>query len=423
MTRRTISDISLAGKTVLMRVDFNVPIRDGRVRNHRRMMAALPSIRHVLDQGAKLILMSHLGRPKGDGFEIGFSMQPVADHLSKILKTPVGLGPKTVVGPDLDRAVGKMQANDIVMLENLRFHPGETMADKAKENPDGKLTVAQQTVLDKFAAAIARVGNAYVNDAFGTSHREHASMYAVARSIQEKGGPAVAGFLVEKEIRYLHDAIAAPKRPLVAILGGAKVADKTKLIANLLPKVDHLLIGGAMAYTLLKAKGVEVGISRVEEEEISEMAQILEMAGEKIILPTDHIAAYSFDPVTKVAGDPVAVPGENIPRALLGLDIGPQTVCAYSAVISSAKTIIWNGPMGVFEVMVYSGGTRSLAGAIARATDGGAVSVIGGGDSAAAIEETALANRVTHVSTGGGASMQFLEGSPMPGIDALDQTS
>jgi phosphoglycerate kinase len=416
MPTRTIADIEVAGKTVLMRVDFNVPLEGGRVANDRRIAQALPSIRHALEHGCRLVLMTHLGRPAEKGFEPEFSVKPAADRLAELLGRPVLLGPPEVAGPAAEAMVAAMKPGDVLLLENVRFDPGETVADKAKKNPDRKLTPEQQAKLDGFVARLARLGDAYVNDAFGTCHRKHASMYGVAKAIQAKGGPAVAGFLVQKEIRYLHEAVAAPKRPFIAILGGAKVSDKIKLISNLLSQVDRILIGGAMAYTLLKARGAEVGKSLVEADQVEEMKALLARAPDKILLPVDHVATDDFK-----AGKPVAVAGRDLPEGLMGMDIGPKTVLLFGAEIAQAGTIVWNGPMGVFERPDYAAGTRSVAEAVAGATWRGAVSVIGGGDSAAAVEDLGLADRMTHISTGGGASIEFLEGKPMPPIEVLDK--
>ena len=416
MAKKTLADIDVSGKTVLMRVDFNVPVEAGRVTDDNRIVQALESIRHVLAAGGRLVLMSHLGRPKGKGFEEQFSLKPVAERLGEHLGKAVALGPPEVVGADTQRLAAGLGAGEVLLLENLRFHPGETMPDAAKKNPDGKLTAEQQATLDEFVAALASLGEAYVNDAFGTCHRKHASMYGLARAIQAKGGPAVAGFLVEKEIKYLHEALASPARPFVAILGGAKVSDKISLISTLLEKVDRLLIGGAMAYTLLAAKGVAVGKSRLEADRIEEMKPLLARAGEKILLPVDHVATDDFE-----AGQPVGVDDVDIPEGLMGMDIGPKTVAAFGEVIASAKTIVWNGPMGVFEKAAYAAGTKAVAEAVAQATSAGAVSVIGGGDSAAAVEQAGLKDKMTHVSTGGGASLAYLEGKPMPAIEVLDE--
>ncbi|MCJ7543928.1 MAG: phosphoglycerate kinase [Phycisphaerae bacterium] len=420
MATKTVADIHVAGKTVLMRVDFNVPIKDGKVTNDRRIVQALPTIQAVLKQGAKLVLMSHLGRPEGKGFEKDFSIRPAAERLAKLLGQPVKVGPAEVVGPAAQRLVAGMKAGDVVMLENVRFAAGETMADAAKKNPDKRLTPQQQKTLDDFVAGLAELGEVYVNDAFGTCHRKHASMYGLPQAIRAKGGPAVAGFLVEKEIQYLHEAVANPRRPFLAILGGAKVSDKIKLISNLLGKVDRILIGGAMAYTLLKSQGVAVGKSRLEADQVEEMKKLLASAGNKILLPCDHVATDRFDAEKMQAGEPVAVADVNIPENLLGMDIGPKTVRAFGAEIAKAKTIVWNGPVGVFERDEYAGGTQAIAQAVAQATDSGAISVIGGGDSAAAVEQLHLEDRMTHISTGGGASLEYLEGRPMPPLEVLD---
>ncbi len=415
MATKTLADLNVNGKTVLMRVDFNVPLKDGKITNDRRIVMALPSIRSVLEQGAKLVLMSHLGRPKGNGFEPEFSIRPAAERLAELLGRSVQVGPQFVVGPEAESIVAALQPGDVMLLENVRFAKGETIADKAKKNPDKKLTPEQQQVLDEFVAGLARLGDVYVNDAFGTCHRKHASMYGVAKAIQAKGGPAVAGYLVEKEIRYLHEAVAEPKRPFVAILGGAKVSDKIKLIAKLLDQVDRILIGGAMAYTLLKAKGSAIGSSLCEADQVDEMKTLLAKAGDKILLPIDHVATDDF-----AAGKPMLVAGVDIPDGLMGMDIGPATIAAFSAQVAVAGTVVWNGPMGVFEKPEFAAGTRSIAEALAAATAGGAVSVIGGGDSAAAVEQMGLDDKMTHISTGGGASLEYLEGKPMPPIDILD---
>ena len=416
MTTKTVADIEVAGKRVFVRVDFNVPLDAGRIADDKRIVAALPTIQRLLEGGAVVVLASHLGRPKGKGFEAELSLKPVAERLGELLGRPVKLGPAEVVGPETEKLVAGMAPGDVALLENLRFHGGETMPDKAKKSPDGKLTAEQEKAHADFVAALAALADVYVNDAFGTCHRKHASMYGVARAIQAAGGPAVAGFLVEKEIRYRHEALAEPARPFVAILGGVKVSDKIKLIASLLEKVDRIIIGGAMAYTLLKARGVAVGKSLVEDDQLAEMKALLDRPGEKIMLPRDHVATDDFD-----SGGPQAVGDEDIPDALMGMDIGPGTAEAFGAVIAAAGTVVWNGPMGVFEKDAYAAGTRAVAEAVAKATDGGAVSVIGGGDSAAAVEQMGLEERMTHVSTGGGASLTYLEGKPMPPIEVLDQ--
>ena len=416
MATKTVADLDVAGKTVFMRVDFNVPLKDGRITNDSRIVAALPSIRAVLDGGGKLVLASHLGRPKGNGFEAELSLGAAAERLGELLGKSVTLGPPEVVGPEAEKLAAALKAGEVLLLENVRFCAGETMPDKAKKNPDKKLSAPQEQTLAAFAAALGALGDAYVNDAFGTCHRKHASMYGAAEAIRAKGGPVVAGFLVEKEIRYLHEAVAEAKRPFLAILGGAKVSDKIQLISSLLEKVDRILIGGAMAYTLLKARGVSVGKSLVEEDQVQAMGALLERAGEKILLPCDHVGATEFG-----SDAAVAVEGVDIPDGLMGMDIGPKTIQVFCAAAAAAKTVIWNGPMGVFEREPYAGGTRAVAEAVAAATDAGAISVIGGGDSATAVEQMKLGDRMTHVSTGGGASLTYLEGKPMPPIEVLDR--
>ncbi len=421
MPTKTIEDIDVGGKTVLMRVDFNVPIKDGKVTNDKRIVGALPSIEKVLEGRGRLVLMSHCGRPSGKGFEAEYSNKPAAERLSQLLGRPVKLGSGEVGGPEDAAAVGSLRPGEILLLENVRFNAGEDLIDKAKKNPDKKPTPEQEARIKDFTEKLARLGEIYVNDAFGTCHRKHVSMYGVAKAIQAKGGPAVAGYLVEKEIRYLSEAVASPRRPFVAILGGAKVSDKIKLISNLLAKVDRILIGGAMAYTLLKAKGAKVGASRVEEGQVDEMKKLLAAAGDKIMLPQDHVCTDAFDFKAMTGGKPTVVEGVDIPDSLMGMDIGPKTIRAFGTVIASAGTIVWNGPMGVFEAKDYAAGTKAIAQALAEATGKGAVSVIGGGDSATAVEEMGLDKRMTHVSTGGGASLEYLEGKAMPPIEVLDK--
>ncbi len=401
MATKTIADINVAGKKVFMRVDFNVPLSNGKITDDKRIVAALPSIKKVIEGEGKLVLASHLGRPKGQA-NMEFSLKPVADRLSELLGKQIKLGPTDVAGDEAKQLADELGSGDVVLLENVRFDKREDSKDEAE--------------VMELARALSAMADVYVNDAFGTCHRKHASMWGVPQVIKEKGGDAVAGCLVEKEIRYLHEAVAQPAQPFVAILGGAKVSDKIKLISSLLDKVDRILIGGAMAYTLLKARGVEVGKSLVEEDQVEEMKALLEKAGDKIMLPCDHVATDDF-----AAGVPTNVKDVNIPADLMGMDIGPKSVEQFSSQIASAGTVVWNGPMGVFEKEQYATGTKAVAEAVAKATDGGAVSVIGGGDSAAAVELMKLGDRMTHVSTGGGASLTYLEGKPMPPIEILDQ--
>jgi phosphoglycerate kinase len=404
MAAKSIADFSesdIAGKTVLMRVDFNVPLDGGVVTDDTRITAALPSIRKIIELGGKLVLMSHLGRPKGR-VKPEFSLKPAVDKLAEHLGRRVKLGPTNVAGPEAKKLAAELQNGEVLVLENVRY-------DKREDSKDEADVLA-------FGAELAELGDVYVNDAFGTCHRKHASMYGCPKAVQAAGGPAVAGYLVEKEIKYLHEAVADPKRPFVAILGGAKVSDKIKLISSLLGKVDTILIGGAMAYTLLKARGVAVGKSLVEADQVDAMKDLLAKAEGKIILPCDHVGTDDF-----AAGQPSAVDGADIPEGLMGMDIGPKTIEEFSEIILAAGTVVWNGPMGVFERPDYAAGTRAVAEAVAKATGHGAVSVIGGGDSAAAVEQMGLAERMTHVSTGGGASLTYLEGKPMPPIEVLDQ--
>ena len=421
MATKTIDDIDVRGKTVLMRVDFNVPIKEGKVANDKRIVAAMPSIQKLLGAGCKLVLMSHCGRPSGKGYEAEFSNRPASDRLSRLLGRSVRLGDPDVGGEADLTAARALKAGEVLLLENVRFNAGEDLIDKAKKNPDKKPSPAQEAVINDFILKLARLGEVYVNDAFGTCHRKHVSMFGVAKAIQAQGGPAVAGYLVEKEVRYLSEALANPKRPFVAILGGAKVSDKIKLISSLLPRVDRILIGGAMAYTFLKARGIRIGSSRVEEDQLEEMKRLLSTAGDKIILPADHVATDVFDFKLMTGGKPTVTLDATIPPGLMGLDIGPKTIEVYKSVIQGAGTVVWNGPMGVFEADDYAAGTRAIAEALAAATDRGAVTVIGGGDSAAAVEELGLEKRMTHVSTGGGASLEYLEGRPMPPIEVLDK--
>ncbi len=383
--KQTIEQIDVAGKRVLMRVDFNVPILDGNITDDRRIQMALPSIKSVLGRGGKLTLMSHLGRPLGNGFEEEFSLAQVAKRLGELLA-------KEVVCSDEDTT------SDIVLVENLRFNKGEKSDDEL------------------FANMLAAKGDIYCNDAFGTAHRNHASMVAVPKAME--GKPRVAGLLLAKELQYLDHAITNAKKPFVAVLGGAKVSDKMGAIQNLLGKVDTIIIGGAMAYTFLVAEGKSVGDSLVERGRIEDAKSIIDAAAEsptELLFPNDHVCAQEL-----AEGASVQVSLENIPDGLMGLDIGPKTVEKYTSILQKAKTIIWNGPMGVFEMEPFDVGTRQIAEAIAFATRGGATSIVGGGDSAAAISAFGLDDKMTHISTGGGASLQILEGKQFQSVAMLD---
>ena len=394
MAKKTISDLNVDGKRVLMRVDFNVPLNGSTITDDRRVAQALPTIKSVIDRGGKLILMSHLGRPKG-GPESKYSLQPVAYHLAKLLGKPVKFV-GDCIGVEAESAVGAMKNGDVVLLENLRFHKEEEKNDSS------------------FAKQLAKHGDIYINDAFGTAHREHASTFGVPQALQ--GKPRSVGFLIEKELKFLGDAVSAPKRPFVAILGGAKVSDKINVIEQLLGKADTLLIGGAMAYTFFLAQGKEIGKSLVERDKVGLAKSLMEKAGGKLKLPVDTVVAatMSDDAETQV------VEGK-IPPELEGFDIGPKTRAMYVAEIARAKTVIWNGPMGVFEKKPFQAGTKAVAEAVADATSkNGAITIIGGGDSAAAIEKFGLAEKVSHVSTGGGASLEFLENGHFSTLDILD---
>jgi phosphoglycerate kinase len=393
MPKKSIQDVEVAGKTVLMRVDFNVPLDEQQnVTDDRRIRMALPSIRSVLDRGGRLILMSHLGRPKGDSGDAKFSMKPAAEALGDLLGQPVAFATDTV-GNDAQTKAAALQDGQVLVLENLRFNPGE-----------------KKGAAD-FAQALADMADIYCNDAFGTCHRTDASMVAVPKAMA--GKPKVVGFLVDKEIQYLSDAIAAPQRPFIAILGGAKVSDKINVIKNLLSICDKVLIGGAMAYTFSLAQGGKVGKSLVEPDKVDLAKELIELGGEKLVLPVDTHCGDQF------TGDcqKQIVPLGQIPDDYEGLDIGPQSADLFSGIIHGAKTVVWNGPMGVFEMPPFDLGTKVVAQAIAES---GAVSIIGGGDSAAAIQQLGFADRVSHVSTGGGASLSMLEGQTFEAVALLD---
>ena len=392
MNKKTVRDISLKGKKVLVRVDFNVPMDDNQnITDENRILGAMPTIRYLMDQGAKTILCSHLGRPKGE-FSMKYSLAPVANRLGELLKTDVKMA-KDVVGEDADRVVASLKDGEVALLENLRFHKEEEKNDEA------------------FARKLASYADVYVNDAFGTAHRAHASTEGVAHFL-----PAVSGFLIEKELQFMGKALDKPDHPFVAILGGAKVSDKLGVINNLLEKVDTLIIGGAMANTFTVAKGGKVGNSRVEEDKLDYAREMMEKAkqkGVKLLLPVDTLIADKFDndANTKV------VPTGEIPEGWEGLDIGPKTAEQFAKEIKAAKTVIWNGPMGVFEMPNFAKGTQALAQAMA---DSSATTIIGGGDSAAAVIQMGFGDKISHISTGGGASLEFLEGLVLPGVAALN---
>ena len=392
--KKTIKDIEWKGKRALVRCDFNVPLKEGTIADDTRIRAAMPTIEYLVQNGAKVVLMSHLGRPDGEP-KPEFSLKPVADRLAELLGAPVKFIPSpTVVDDEVKEAAANLEEGQCMLLENLRYRKEETKngADYAKE--------------------LASLGDVFVNDAFGTAHRAHASTAGCADYI-----PCVSGFLIEKEVKFLGQAVEDPERPFLAIMGGSKVGDKIKVIENLLDKVDALLIGGGMAYTFFKSQGYEIGKSILDEPNIDLAAELLQKAEEKgvrMMLPVDTVCAKEFSNDAEHAAYFV----DEIPEDMMGLDIGPETVKAYKAVLETAKTVVWNGPMGVFEMENFAVGTKAIAEILAGLD---ATTVIGGGDSAAAVEQFGLADKMTHISTGGGASLEFLEGKVLPGIAVIEE--
>jgi 3-phosphoglycerate kinase len=411
MAKKTVADVDVKGKKVLMRCDFNVPLDDDcNITSDDRIVKALPTIKSVLERGGALILMSHLGRPKGEP-DAKFSLAPVARRLGELLGRSVMFS-ADCIGDEVKEKTKALKAGDVMLLENLRFHKEETIKDKAAKE-DKQLRKAK----DDFAKELAGLADVYVDDAFGTAHRDNASMYTVPAMM--KGKPRVIGFLVEKELKFLGETVSNPEKPFVAILGGAKVSDKIGVIENLLDKVDAILIGGAMAYTFFKAQGVKVGKSLCENDFLDKATALLEQAKKRdceIVLPVDSVEAREV----KAQAERKIV-ASDIDDDWLGLDIGPATAELFEEKLAGARTIVWNGPMGVFETEPFDEGTKAVARAVAAATEAGARSVVGGGDSAAALNKLGLAEKISHISTGGGASLEFLEGKKFPCIEMLDE--
>ena len=392
--KKTVRDIDVAGKKVLVRCDFNVPMKDGEITDDIRITSALPTIQYLMENDAKVILMSHMGRPKGEA-KPEYSLKPVADRLAQLLgKEVIFAASDVVVDEDVKAAADALEAGQVMLLENVRYRKEETK----NEEP--------------FTGQLASLGEIFVNDAFGTAHRAHCSTAGLAEYM-----PSVSGFLIEKEVKFLGDALEEPERPFVAIMGGAKVGDKIPVIENLLKKVDCLIIGGGMSYTFFKAMGHEIGTSILDEDSIglaSELMEKAEQAGVKLLLPVDAVCAEEFSNDSKK--DIFAK--DKIPADMMGMDIGPETIKIYKEAIADAKTVVWNGPCGVFEMPNFADGTKAIAAALAESD---AVTIIGGGDSAAAVEQFGYADKMTHISTGGGASLEFLEGKALPGIECLEE--
>ena len=400
MAKLIVDDLDVKGKKVLVRVDFNVPIKDGVIGDDNRIVAALPTIKYIIEHGGKAILLSHLGRVKSDADKKELSLKPVAERLSELLKKPVTFVPSNE-GKEVEDAINNMKDGDVIVLENTRFQDIDNDFGKRESGNDPKL-----------GEYWASLGDMFVNDAFGTAHRSHASNVGIATAMKAEGKKVAAGFLMEKEIKFLGNAIANPVHPFVTILGGAKVSDKISVITNLIPKSDHILIGGGMAYTFLAAQGHKIGKSLFEADKVELAKELLEKANGKIVLPVDNVAATEFsnDASREVVGD-------DIPDNEMGLDIGPKTVELFRKTLQGAKTVVWNGPMGCFEMPNFAEGTLEVGRAMADLPD--ATTIIGGGDSTAAAKQLGIAPKITHISTGGGASLEYLEGKELPGIECI----
>ncbi len=395
LKKLSIGDMQLQGKRVLMRVDFNVPLENGKVVDDKRIRAALPTIQHIVNQKGRLILASHLGRPRGQRVA-EMSLRPCVPVLAELLGKPVQFA-DDCIGETAEQAASNLEEGEVLLLENLRYHRQETDNDR------------------EFAAQLARPADVYVNDAFGTAHRAHASTEGVTHFFDQ----CAAGFLMVKEIDYLGGALENPKRPFIAILGGAKISGKIDVITHLLPKVDRIIIGGGMTYTFMKAGGLEIGDSLLEEDKLETARQVMAQGGEKIVLPSDFLISDRFDFNARMVGQLKEVASDAISTGWMGLDIGSRSIEHFRKVLQNAGTVVWNGPMGVFEIEKTAGGTFAVAAILAELTKKGAITIIGGGDSAAAVARAGVADNVSHVSTGGGASLEFLEGKELPGIAAL----
>ncbi|WP_261807210.1 phosphoglycerate kinase [Lapidilactobacillus luobeiensis] len=402
MAKLIVSDVNVKDKKVLIRVDFNVPIKDGVIGNDNRIVAALPTIKYVIDNGGKAILLSHLGRIKSDDDKKKLSLRPVAARLAELLGKDVKFVPVNE-GAELEDAINAMADGDVILMENTRFQDIDNDFGKRESKNDPKL-----------GEYWASLGDVYVNDAFGTAHRAHASNVGIATAMKAANKPAAAGFLMEKEIKFLGTAVDKPVHPFVTILGGAKVSDKIGVIENLIPKSDHILIGGGMAYTFLAAKGYQIGKSLFEADKLELAKELLAKAGDKLVLPVDNVAATEFS-----NDAPHEIVGDDIPDNEMGLDIGPKSIALFKDILKDAKTVVWNGPMGAFEMSNYAEGTLEVGRALGALTD--ATTIIGGGDSAAAAIQLGIADQITHISTGGGASLEYLEGKTLPGIAAISE--
>lgn len=401
MAKLIVSDLKdLEGKKVLVRVDFNVPIKNGVISDDNRIVAALPTIKYIIEHGGKAILLSHLGRVKSDADKKELTLKPVAERLCELLEKPVTFVPENE-GKEVEDAVAAMKNGEVIVLENTRFQD--------IDNDFGKRESKNDPTLGEYWASL---GDVYVNDAFGTAHRSHASNTGIATAMKAAGKLAAAGYLMEKEIKFLGNAVSNPVHPFVTILGGAKVSDKIGVITNLIPKSDHILIGGGMAYTFLAAQGHKIGKSLFEEDKVELAKELLAKAGDKIVLPVDHVAATEFS--NDATHEVVDI---DIPDNEMGLDIGPKTVEKFKEILKDAKTVVWNGPMGCFEMPNYAEGTLEVGRALANLTD--AITIIGGGDSTAAAKQLGIAPKITHISTGGGASLNYLEGKELPGIACI----